>query len=161
MHPVSIERVDIRGNRYIPEERIRFYIQTYPGRPYSQTQMNADLGALYKSGYFDFIEIDEGYGKTGKIITYVVEERPLIRAIEFKENESFTESEILHAFKNNKVGINIDSRHDHRRIRAAETVLKRLMSQHGKPHGTVRTEIESIPPSSVRLRFIMDESGND
>jgi outer membrane protein insertion porin family len=29
--------------------------------------------------------------------------------------------------------------------------------QNGKPLGTVRTEIESVPPSSVRLKFIVDE----
>ncbi len=31
------------------------------------------------------------------------------------------------------------------------------MEQNGKPLGTVRTEIENIPPSSVRVKFVMDE----
>src|SRR6266498_884605 len=39
----------------------------------------------------------------------------------------------------------------------AERALKELMERNGKPLGTVRTEIENIPPSSVRVRFIMEE----
>jgi hypothetical protein len=161
MHPASIERVAIRGNRRIPIEQIRSYIGTSPGQPYSQTQVNADIGALYRTNFFDYLDIEERDGHEGKIIAFVLEEKPIIVTIGFKGNKSFTESDILDAFIKNKVGVSIDSRHDHRKIKAAEDVLRRLMSQHGKPHGTVRTEIETIHPSYVRLYFIMDESGND
>lgn len=153
----TIERIDIRGNRRIPEDTIRFYIQSRQGELYDEGRLELDLRALYKANFFENIEIEERDGDTGKIITFVVKEKPLIRSIEYVGNKSFTESNILDHFKEKKVGLTVDSQYDPAKIRAAERALKDLMTQNGKPLGTVHTEIENIPPSSVRVRFVMDE----
>ncbi|MEJ2110264.1 MAG: outer membrane protein assembly factor BamA, partial [Acidobacteriota bacterium] len=153
----KVERIDIRGNRRIPEERIRYYINTYPGDPYNEERLEFDLRALWNSNFFDDIQIEERDGNVGKIITFIVKEKPLIRALEFTGNSSFSESDILDSFKENKVGLTIDSRYAPSKIKTAEGVLKSLLAQSGKPLGTVRSEIEDIPPSSVRVRFVIDE----
>ena len=152
-----IEQVDIRGNRRIPEETIRFYIQSRPGEPFDERRLEFDLRALFKANWFENIEIEERDGDTGKIITFVIKEKPLIRSIEYSGNKSFTESDILDEFKEKKVGLTVDSQYDPAKIRAAERTLKDLMTQNGKPLGTVETIIENIPPSSVKVRFVMDE----
>ncbi len=153
----TIERIDIRGNRRIPEETIRFYIQTRPGEPYDEGRLEFDLRALYKANFFENIEVQERDGDTGKIITFILKEKPLIRSIEYVGNKAFTESNILDEFKEKKVGLTVDSQYDPAKIRSAERVLKDLMTQNGKPLGSIRTEIENIPPSSVKVRFVMDE----
>src|SRR5437867_6661184 len=153
----TIQHIEIRGNRRIPEDTIRFYIQAHDGDAFDPARLELDLRALYKANFFETISIEERDGDTGKIVTFVVKEKPLIRFIEYVGNKSFTESNILEHFKNRKVGLTVDSQYDPAKIRAAERALKELMEQNGKPLGTVRTEIENIPPSSVRVRFIMDE----
>jgi len=153
----TIERIDIRGNRRIPEDTIRFYIQSRPGEAYDEVRLGHDLRALYKANFFENISIDEKDGDTGKIVVFIVKEKPLIRAIEYQGNKSFTESNILDAFKEKKVGLTVDSQYDPAKIRAAERCLKDLMLQNGKPLGSVHSEIENIPPSSVRVRFVMEE----
>jgi len=155
--PPEIERIDIRGNRRIPEDTIRFYIQSRPGEPYNETRLEFDLRALYRANFFENIEIQERDGDTGKIITFILKEKPLIRSIEYSGNKSFQESDIMEELKNQKVGFTVDSRYDPSKRRAAERVLKELMIQNGKPLGTVYSEIEDIPPSSVSIRFVMDE----
>jgi outer membrane protein insertion porin family len=154
---VTIERIDIRGNRRIPEDTIRFYIQSRPGELYDEPRLWFDLKALYKASWFENIEIQEKDGDVGKIITFIIKEKPLIRAIEYSGNKSFTESNILDGFKEKKVGLTVDSQYDPSKIRAAERALKDLMLQNGKPLGTVHAEIENIPPSSVRVRFVIEE----
>ena len=156
----TIERIDIRGNRRIPEETIRFYIQSRQGEPYSEARLEYDLRAVYNAKFFENIEIQERDGDAGKIITFIVKEKPLIRAIEYVGNKSFSESNILDEFKERKVGLTTDSQYDPSKIEAAKRALKGLMLQNGKPLGTVRSEIDDIPPSSVRVRFIMDEGPN-
>ena len=154
-----IQRIDIRGNRRIPEETIRFYIQSRQGEPYDETRLGHDLRALYKANFFENIEIQETDGDIGKIVTFILKEKPLIRSIEYSGNKSFTESNILGAFEEKKVGLTVDSQYDSVKLRAAERALKELMIQHGKLQGTVHTEIESAPPGTVRLRFVFDEDG--
>lgn len=157
----KIERVDIRGNRRIPEDTIRAsIIQTRPGEPYDEARIEFDLRSLYRTNYFENLEIQEKDGDIGKIVTFVVKEKPLIRSIEYSGNKSFSESNILDAFKEKKIGLTVDSQYDPVKVKAAERVLRELMLQNGKPLGTVRTDIETIPPVSVRVRFIVDEGTN-
>lgn len=156
----TIERIDIRGNRRIPEETIRYYIMSRPGDVFSESRLETDLRAVYNAKFFEYVEIQERDGDAGKIITFVVKEKPLIQAIEYVGNKSFTESNILDEFKERKVGLTTDSQYDPSKIEAAKRALRGLMLQNGKPLGTVRSEIDNIPPSSVRVRFIMDEGPN-
>jgi outer membrane protein insertion porin family len=153
----TIEDIRIRGNRRINNETCLFYIQSRKGDPYDEGRIEYDLRSLYKANFFENIEAQESDGDAGKIITFVVREKPLIRQIEYVGNKSFTESSILDEFKERKVGLTVDSQYEPSKIRAAERSLKNLMIQNGKPLGTVHTEIEKIPPSSVRVRFVMDE----
>jgi outer membrane protein insertion porin family len=153
----KIERIDIRGNRSITEERIRYYIESYSGGTYNKEGLELDLRRLWQSNYFDDIQIEERDGDIGKIITFILREKPLIRVLEFVGNDSFTESDILDSFKENKVGLSIDSRYAPSKIKTAEQVLKSMLALNGKPLGSVRTEIEDIPPSSVQVRFVLDE----
>lgn len=156
-----VERVDIRGSRRITEEAIRTYIvQTRPGEPYDAERIEFDLRALYRANYFENIVVDERDGDIGKIITFIVSEKPLIRAIEYVGNKAFSESNILEAFKEKKLGMTVDSQYDPVKVKMAERILRELMLQGGKPLGTVRSEVVPIPPVSVRLRFIIDEGEN-
>ena len=153
-----VERVDIRGSRRITEDTIRSNIvQTRPGEPYDLTRIEFDLRALYRLNYFEMIDVQEDDGDIGKIVRFIVTEKPLIRAIEYVGNKSFTESNILDAFKEKKLGLTVDSQYDPVKIKMAERILRELMIQGGKPLGSIRSEVEPIPPTSVRVRFIVDE----
>ena len=156
-----VERVDIRGSRRITEEAIRNYIvQTRPGEQFSAERVEFDLRALYRANYFENIVVDERDGDIGKIITFIVSEKPLIRAIEYVGNKTISESDILDAFKEKKLGMSVDSQYDPVKVKMAERILRELMIQSGRPLSIVRSEVEPIPPVSVRLRFVMSEGDN-
>src|SRR3974390_3020665 len=70
----TIERIDIRGNRRIQEDNIRFYIQSRAGESFDEGRLELDLRALYKANFFENIEVEERDGDTGKIVTFIVKE---------------------------------------------------------------------------------------
>ncbi len=155
---ILIERIDIRGNRRMKEEDIRSYIQSRPGDVYDEDRLQFDLRSIYKEAkWFENVEVTSMDGDTGKIVTFLLQEKPLIREIKYTGNKSFTESNILDHYKERKVGIVQDSIYEPAKIRAAEKALKELLLQNGRPLGTVHSEIEQVPPSSVRLTFVIDE----
>ncbi len=78
----TVEKIDIRGNRRIPEDTIRFYIQSRPGDVFDSARLELDLRALYKANFFETISVEERDGDTGKIVTFILKEKPLIRNIE-------------------------------------------------------------------------------
>ena len=154
----TVERVDVRGSRRIPEDTIRASIvQTRQGEPFDEARVEFDLRSLYRTNYFENLEVQEKDGDIGKIITFVIKEKPLIRSIEYSGNKAFSESSILDAFKEKKLGLTVDSQYDPVKVKMAEHILQDLMLQNGKPLGSVRSDIEPIPPVSVRVRFIIEE----
>jgi outer membrane protein insertion porin family len=155
---VTIERIDIRGNRRMKEEDIRTFIQSRAGDVYDEERLQFDLRSIYKGArWFENIQITSMDGDAGKIVTFMVQEKPLVREIKYTGIKSFTESNILDRYKERKVGLVQDSIYEPSKVRAAERAIRDLLLQNGKPLGTVRSEIEQVPPSGVRLNFIVDE----
>jgi outer membrane protein insertion porin family len=155
---VLIERIDIRGNRRMKEDDIRSYIQTHAGDVYDEDRLAYDLRYLYKTAkLFENIEITAVDGDAGKIVTFLLIEKRLLREIKYSGNKSFTESNILDQFKEKKVGIVQDSTYEPSKVRAGERALKELLVQNGRPLGNVHSQTEDVPPNGVRLTFIIDE----
>jgi len=124
------------------------------------TQLESDLRALYKSGFFENIRIEDRDGDVGKIVTYILKENPLIHSVEFLGNRSFTEFDFFSACQKKKLTPPAAMAfYDRQRIQETERIIKELMIRNGKARGTVQTEIERVPPSEVRIRFTINEEG--
>jgi outer membrane protein insertion porin family len=152
-----IENVQFRGNRRVPAATLRARTLARPGDPYDPNALRRDFMALYNTGLFEDIILRVEDGDEGKIITFEVRERPLIRSIEYVGNTSVTHSDILDRFRDRRVGLTVESRYDPTRIKRAEVVLKQLLSERGRQFATVTVESKPIPPSSVALTFRVDE----
>ncbi len=83
----------------------------------------------------------------------------MIRRIEYKGNKSVTESDILDAFKEKKVGLSVESQFDPNTVvKHAEVVIQSLLAAHGRQFATVKPTFERIPAANaVKLVFNIDE----
>ena len=93
----------------------------------------------------------------GKIVTFFVREKKLVRSIDYKGLSSVQQSDVLDDFKKRKVGLSIQSQYDPVIIKRAEVVLQEMLAAHGKMFATVRHRTRNIPPNSVALTFIVVE----
>ena len=123
--------------------------------------MRRDFQALWNTQFFEDIRLeveDDPKLPNGKIVIFYVTERPIIRRIEYKGNKSVTESDILDAFKEKKVGLSVESQFDPTKITHAEVVLKELLAAHGHQFATVKPTYERIAATNaVKLVFNIDE----
>ena len=154
---ILIENVLYRGNRRVPAATLRARTVARPGDPFDPASLRRDFMALYNTGLFEDIVLHVADGDEGKIVTFEVRERPLIRSIEYVGNSSATTSDILDRFRERRVGLTVESRYDPTRIKRAEVVLKQLLAERGRQYATVTVETKPIPPSSISLTFLIDE----
>lgn len=153
----SIEKVEIRGNHRIPQDTILYYIMNRPGDVFSQEKIQQDFHALFKTGLFKNVKVDIADGETGKIVTFIVEEKPIIRSIEYAGIKSFKKSDVLDKFNEAKLGLTVDSPFEPTKIKKAEKIIKDLLISNGRPLGSVTAEVEDIPPNSVNVTFRVAE----
>ena len=152
-----IEAVEVRGNRRIPSETIRYNLQTRPGEPIRLGVVQRDIRALYALGYFEDIRVEEEDGEGGKIVIFEVAEKPIIRAIDYEGNDSVTLSSILERLRDTGVGLSVEIPYDETRIQRAKAVLLSLLAEQGRQNATVEVETYDIPPNAIGVAFVIDE----
>src|SRR5947209_15374587 len=152
-----IEAFEFRGARRVPQDTLKALIVSKPGDIYNEETLRRDFMLLWNTGRFDDIRLETEPGRTGVIVRFVVTERRVIRSIEYPGAKSVTVSEILDRFKERKVGLSVESQYDPNKIQRAAVVLKEFLSERGRQYATVDPQIEQIPPSSLKLSFIVNE----
>jgi outer membrane protein insertion porin family len=160
--PAVVDRIEFEGNRLIRQEALIGRIFTRVGDTYNEDYVrNRDFQALWNTGFFEDLKVEvqnDPNRPNGKIIIFHVVERPTIRKIDYHGNKSISESDILDAFKNAKVGLSVESRFDPTKITKARVVLEEMEAAHGHQFAVVKATYERIPTTSaIYLHFNINE----
>jgi outer membrane protein insertion porin family len=152
-----VSEIDVTGNRRIPAETIRARIFTKAGDVYDTAALERDFSSLWNTGYFEDIKFTREQTPKGWRINVSVKEKPTIREINYVGLGSVSNSDVLDRFKQDKVGLVVESQYDPTRIKKAEVSIKGLLSEHGRQFATIRTEVRQIPPAAVGITFVIKE----
>src|SRR6266446_3646092 len=154
----TIESIVISGNRRVPTETIKHYMQTKVGDMLSEEVVRRDVKTLFAQGYFDDIRVDAEDGTNGGlIVTFVVKEKPLIRSLDFTGSSAITKSDILAKLQERKINISQESPYDPASVKKVESVLKSMLAEKGHQEATVETTTEDVAPNGIRLTFKINE----
>ncbi len=155
-----VESVDIQGNRRLRDEDILYYVQTRPGDVFNQTQVERDLQAILALGFFDKtatrVLTEEG-PRGGVNVIFEVKELPIIRDIQFEGLKSVPESDVLKAFREQRVGISKESIYDPVKARNAVRVIKELLASSGRPNASVDIREDEVSATSTAITFVVAE----
>ena len=152
-----VSGISVQGNRRIPSETIKARIFTKAGDIYDPAALERDFNSLWNTGYFEDIKFLRQQTPKGWEIIVQVKEKPTIREINYLGLSSVSNSDVLDRFKQEKVGLTVESQYDPTRIKKAENSIKNLLSEHGRQFATIRTEIRQIPPAAVGITFVVKE----
>jgi outer membrane protein insertion porin family len=155
--PVLIEGVDVRGNRRVPSDTIRYNMQTRSGTFLNPDVIQRDIRQLYSMGYFNDVRVEQEPTEDGTIIVFYIEEKPYVRVIEFLGMSSVTESDIRERLRERNVGLSIEQPYDNAKIRRARAVILDLLAEQGRQNGSVEIEEYEIPPTAVGVEFHIEE----
>ncbi len=77
-----IKTIDVAGNRRVEPETVRSYLQFSVGDPYSAAKVDASIKALFATGLFADVSIDN----KGSTVVVTVKENPVINQVAFEGN---------------------------------------------------------------------------
>ena len=151
-----VESVDIQGNRRLRDDDLMYYIKTRPGDTYNQAELESDLEKLLSLNFFDktATRVITSAGVRGGVnVIFEVKELPIIRDLQFTGSKSIPESDILKAFREQRVGISKESVYDPVKARAATRVLRELLAAKGYPNAKIDVKEEEVSATSIALTF--------
>jgi len=83
----TIGDVQVQGNRRVETSTIKAVLKIKPGSTATLDDIDRDIEAIFKLGRFKNVEADLSARGGAQILTYRVEERPLVRQINFSGNK--------------------------------------------------------------------------
>ncbi len=155
-----VENVEVIGNRRLRKDDILYYIQTRPGDPYNEAQIQRDYQTLLTLPFFDKTAtrvFTENAPRGGINVIFEVKELPIIRDMTFEGLKSVQESDVLKAFRERRVGVSKESVYDPVKVRGAMRVIKELLAASGHPNATITEETEEVSATSLAINFKIDE----
>ena len=155
-----VESVDISGNRRLRDEDLLYYIKTRPGDAYDAAQLERDLKELLSLNFFDKTKtrvLTEPGVRGGVNVIFEVTELPIIRDLQFEGSSAVPESDILKAFREQRVGISKEATYDPVKARNASRILRELYASKGYPNAKVEVREEEVSATSVAITFDIDQ----
>ena len=155
-----VENVEVIGNRRLRKDDILYYIQTRPGDPYNEAQIQRDYQTLLTLNFFDKTAtrvFTENAPRGGVNVIFEVKELPIIRDMTFEGLKSVQESDVLKAFRERRVGVSKENVYDPVKVRGAMRVIKELLAASGHPNAVVTEETEEVSATSLAITFKIDE----
>ncbi len=89
-----IAAVNIKGNSKIETNAISNVIKSTKGKIFSDRELSADIKAIYKMNFFSDVQALVDDSPEGKVITFLVQEKPSISEIRIKGNVAIETKEI-------------------------------------------------------------------
>ncbi len=150
----TVSAVRIVGNVRVEEEAIRVYLQSREGRPFDQNAVDADVKAIYGTGFFDQVNADVTRGKGGVVVTFRLQERPLVRNVTVEGNDKLKKEELEGALR-----IRPRSILDPEKARQGIEAARKLYADKGFLDAVIDYEAVSVGDNEVDLRYRVTESG--
>ena len=157
-----VETVDIQGNRRLRDEDLLYYIKTRSGDVYSQAQVERDLQELLSLNFFDKVEtrvLTEPGVRGGVNVIFEVKELPIIRDLQFKGLKAVPESDVLKAFREQRVGISKEAVYNPVNGQKGIRVIREQLASKGYPNAKVTVREEEVSATSTAITFDV-EQGN-
>ncbi len=155
-----VENVSFEGNRRLRGDDLLYYVKTRPGDVLDPRQLESDLQELLSLNFFDKIETrvyTEETARGGVNVIFHVKELPVIRDLQFKGLKAVPESEVLKAFREQRVGISKEAYFNPVNAQKGIRVIRELLASKGYPNAKITVNDEKISETSTAVTFDVDQ----
>ncbi len=149
-----IAKIAVKGNQRIEKETILTTVQTRPGELTSTIKLREDLKALYNLGSFTDVKIDVTDTPQGRIVTFIVAEKPSISTIIVQGNKKIKTKKILEAMDIKPYSIASEAA-----VKEAINKVKAVYREKGYYEVDISYQLEPITPNEVNLLLVVAEKG--
>lgn len=149
--------IRVVGYQTVSPDTIAHYLGIKVGDPYDAEKIRGNFRALWDVGLLENIRIDAERAADGVTLVVTVEERPLVKTIEFTGNKKLSASQIRDRLKENKAEMQPGGPLSLRDIAKARSAIADYYVEQGFRSATVEYKIDDISKTEKKVTFIIDE----
>lgn len=149
-----IARVDFKGNRRVEKETLMATVQTRPGELTNTVTLRDDLKALYALGSFTDVKIDVTDTAEGRVVTFLLTEKPSIANVVVRGNRKIKTKKIQEVLDIKPYSIASETA-----IKEAINKVKAMYREKGYYEAEIVYQLEPLTPTEVNLVLEIAEKG--
>jgi outer membrane protein insertion porin family len=147
-----IADIQIEGNDRIEDDAIRRVLTIQAGDPYSESQVAQELKTIYGLDYFEDVRVDVSDSPAGKVVKFIVDEKPVVSQIDFTGNRMVDREKLEEV-----LGYNLYTILKPRDVIASVDNLRGLYREKGYYNAKIEYELEPLGEKRVGVRYQIDE----
>jgi outer membrane protein insertion porin family len=153
----TISEIRIEGNQRIATETYQYYITSRAGNPYDPNVVREDFKRLWQTGFLNDLKIETETTPEGVVVIFKVQERPLVKMVEYTGNKKVSKDDIDTKLKDDNIGLKIDQPYDPFAAKKVSNAIEQLMIEKGLRFGNVKIMTEGMGSSGTKVTFQVDE----
>ncbi|MCG8589337.1 MAG: outer membrane protein assembly factor BamA [Proteobacteria bacterium] len=148
----QVAEIRIRGHRRIEADAIRARIRTRAGEPLRPAQLSNDVREVFALGFFRDVRVFQEETPEGAILTFEVEENPVVRQISISGNDNLEGDKIREILT-----LTTGSTLDYPLLYENVARVAALYRAEGYYLAEVEFELDPLATGSVGVHFVVDE----
>jgi outer membrane protein insertion porin family len=149
--------IRVVGYQTVSPETIAHYLGLKVGDVYDPERIRANFQPLWDVGLLENVSIEAEHGPGGVTLLITIEERPLVKDIEFSGNKKFSASQIKDKLKEVKAEVHAGAPLSLRDVAKARSAIADYYSENGYRSATVDFKIEDVSKTEKKIVFTIDE----
>ncbi len=148
----KVARVEIMGNKGIDKDAILAVVKTKKGDLFNPRTIREDIKSIFKLGYFRDIKVEVEDLPQGKLVRFIVKEKPIVKQILIKGNKVISDEKIKEA-----ISLKVNSIFKQDLLTKSVNQIKTLYEKEGYYDAKVKYEVVSIDKQTVKVVFRIEE----
>ena len=149
--------IRVVGYQTVSPDTIGHYLGIKVGDPYDPEKIRANFRALWDVGLLENLQIAAERSPSGVTLVVTVEERPVIKFIEFTGNKKVSTSQIKDRIKEAKVEILPGSPLSLKQIARMRSVIYDFYVEQGFRSASVEFKVDDLSKTEKKVTFLIDE----
>jgi outer membrane protein insertion porin family len=149
--------IRVVGYQTVSPDTIAHYLGIKVGDPYDPEKIRANFRALWDVGLLENLEIHAERSPGGVTLVITIEERPVIKFIDFTGNKKLSTSQIKDKIKEAKVEIQPGSPLSLKDLSKMRASIYDFYVEQGFRSASVDFKIEDLSKTEKKVTFVIDE----
>jgi outer membrane protein insertion porin family len=153
----TIVGIRVVGYQTVSPDTIAHYLGVKVGDPYDPEKIRANFHKLWDVGLLENVRIEAERAATGVTLVVTIEERPVIKEVEFTGNKKLSTSQIKDALKENKIEVKAGVPLSVRDVARQRSAIADMYIAQGFRSATVEYRVEDLSKTEKKVIFVIDE----
>lgn len=153
----TIVGIRVVGYQTVSPDTIAHYLGIKVGDPYDAEKIRANFQTLWDVGLLENVRIEAEHSGAGVTLVVIIEERPIVKEVEFTGNKKLSTSQIRDALKEAKVDVKAGAPLSLRDIARTRSAIADLYQAQGFRSATIDYRIDDLSKTEKKVVFLVDE----